>query len=187
MTARPLAGGAPGPVWTAPGVQVNRCAGPNPLWASNGVAFGPDGRLWIAQFLGGTVGALDVTTGGIETVLGPDGPLTAPDDIAFADDGTLFVVDLPAGLVWRRATRAGALAAMAAGTVATLATMLALGDLYANEPVFAGIGSGLVAFVVVSLLTRPTGDDVRAEWDRRSGRSADPVSPDAGPLRHRPG
>ncbi|WP_060722079.1 sodium:solute symporter [Pseudonocardia sp. EC080625-04] len=82
-----------------------------------------------------------------------------------------LLVPVLGGLVWRRATRAGALAAMATGTVATLGTMLALGDLYANEPVFAGIGSGLVVFVVVSLLTRPTGDDVRAEWERRSGRT----------------
>ncbi|MFP5071151.1 hypothetical protein ACLFMI_15990 [Pseudonocardia nantongensis] len=132
MTARPLAGGAPGPVWTAPGLQVKRCAGPNPLWASNGVAFGPDGRLWIAQFLGGTVGALDVTTGGIETVLGPDGPLTAPDDIAFADDGTLFVVDLPAGLVWRR-TPDGALSVAADGIVAPDGIAWHRGRLFVNE------------------------------------------------------
>ena len=83
-----------------------------------------------------------------------------------------LLVPILGGLVWRRATRAGALAAMVVGTVATLTTMLVLGDLYANEPVFAGIGSGLVAFVVGSLLTRPTNDDVRAEWDRRSGRTA---------------
>ncbi|WP_443706279.1 sodium:solute symporter [Pseudonocardia parietis] len=79
-----------------------------------------------------------------------------------------LLVPILGGLVWRRATRAGALAAMAVGTVATLGTMLVLGDLYANEPVFAGVGTGLVAFVAVSLLTRPTGDDVRAEWDRRT-------------------
>ena len=82
-----------------------------------------------------------------------------------------LLVPILGGLFWRRATRAGALAAMGVGTVATLGTMLVLGDLYANEPVFAGIGSGLVVFVVVSLLTAPTGDDVRAEWDRRSGRA----------------
>lgn len=79
-----------------------------------------------------------------------------------------LLVPILGGLVWRRATRSGALAAMAVGTVATIGTMLLLGDLYANEPVFAGVGTGLVAFVVVSLLTRPTGDDVRAEWDRRT-------------------
>ncbi|MEQ3552461.1 sodium:solute symporter [Pseudonocardia nematodicida] len=84
-----------------------------------------------------------------------------------------LLVPILGGLFWRRATRAGALAAMAVGTVATLGTMAALCDLYANEPVFAGLGSGAVAFVVVSLLTRPTGDDIRAEWDRRSRGTAE--------------
>ncbi|WP_226359561.1 sodium:solute symporter [Pseudonocardia sp. ICBG1142] len=83
-----------------------------------------------------------------------------------------LLVPVLGGLLWRRATRAGALAAMGTGTVVTLATMLALGDLYANEPVFAGLGTGLVAFVVVSLATRPVEADVRAGWDARVGAAA---------------
>ncbi|WP_226351700.1 hypothetical protein [Pseudonocardia sp. ICBG601] len=82
---------------TAPGLRAEPLCPPNPLWASNGIVAGPDGRLWIAQFLGGTVSAFDPATGGLETVLGPDGPLTAPDDLVFGADGELFVVDLPAG------------------------------------------------------------------------------------------
>lgn len=83
-----------------------------------------------------------------------------------------LLVPVLGGLLWRRATRAGALAAMGTGTVVTLATMLALGDLYANEPVFAGLGTGLVAFVVVSLATRPVEAEVRAGWDERVGAAA---------------
>ncbi|MCM3848857.1 sodium:solute symporter [Pseudonocardia sp. DR1-2] len=80
-----------------------------------------------------------------------------------------LLVPVLGGLLWRRATRAGALAAMGVGTLVTLGTMLVLGDLYANEPVFAGLGCGLVAFVAVSLATRPVDDGVRTGWDRRVG------------------
>lgn len=132
MSARPHAGPAAGPLWTAPGLRAERLCGPNPLWASNGAAFGPDGRLWIAQFLGGTVGALDVTTGAIETVLGPDGPLTGPDDLVFGDGGELFVVDLPAGLVWRRDPD-GTTTVVADGIVAPDGIAWHRGRLFVNE------------------------------------------------------
>jgi len=78
-----------------------------------------------------------------------------------------LLVPILGGLLWRRATNAGALAAIGAGSVATLTTMLVLGDVFANEPVYFGLGSGLVAFVVVSLATRPTSPEVLASWDRR--------------------
>jgi solute:Na+ symporter, SSS family len=79
-----------------------------------------------------------------------------------------LLVPILGGLVWRRGTGAGALAAMGVGTVATLATMFVVGDLYANEPVYVGLGTGLVAYVVASLTSRPTAPDVLAEWDARS-------------------
>ena len=84
-----------------------------------------------------------------------------------------LLVPILGGLLWRRGTNRGALWAMGTGTVATLATMAVLGDLYANEPVYAGLGTSLVAFVVAGLASRPTDPDVRREWDRRSG-SAQP-------------
>ncbi|WNG95278.1 hypothetical protein [Mycobacterium sp. ITM-2016-00318] len=60
------------------------------------------------------------------------------------------------------------MAAMAVGTVVTLATMIIVGDIFANEPIYFGLASGLVVFVSGSLLSRPTANDVMAEWDRRS-------------------
>nr|WP_246633043.1 sodium:solute symporter [Pseudonocardia nigra] len=78
-----------------------------------------------------------------------------------------LLVPILGGLLWRRGTSAGALLAMAAGTVATLATMLAVGDIYANEPVYVGLAAGLVAYIVASLGSRPTDRAVLAEWDRR--------------------
>ena len=85
-----------------------------------------------------------------------------------------LLVPILGGLLWRRATAAGALTAMAAGTVGTLATMAVVGDIYANSPIYVGLGAGLVSFVGVSLATRPTSEARMREWDRRSaGEAAD--------------
>jgi solute:Na+ symporter, SSS family len=86
-----------------------------------------------------------------------------------------LLVPILGGLVWRRGTGTGALAAMGVGTVATLVTMFVVGDLYANEPVYVGLGTGLVAYLVGSLMTRPTDTAVLAEWDARS-RATDEVA-----------
>jgi solute:Na+ symporter, SSS family len=83
-----------------------------------------------------------------------------------------LLVPILGGLVWRRATIVGAVAAMAVGTVATLVTMAVVGDIYANEPIYVGLGAGLVVFVVGSLASRPTAPEVFAEWDRRSSGAA---------------
>ena len=79
-----------------------------------------------------------------------------------------LLVPILGGLIWRRGTNVGAVAAMAVGTVATLATMIIVGDIFANEPIYVGLASGLVVYVVGSLLSKPTASDVMAEWDRRS-------------------
>ena len=79
-----------------------------------------------------------------------------------------LLVPILGGLIWRRGTNVGAVAAMAVGTVATLATLIAFGDIYAVEPIYFGLASGLVVFVVGSLLSKPTAPEVMAEWDRRS-------------------
>ena len=79
-----------------------------------------------------------------------------------------LLIPILGGLLWRRGTNVGAIAAMAVGTVATLATMISVGDIFANEPIYVGLASGLVVFLVGSLLSKPTARDVMAEWDRRS-------------------
>lgn len=77
-----------------------------------------------------------------------------------------LLVAILGGLVWRRGTRAGALASMLAGSVAVIATMAVTG-LLANEPVYVGLGTALVVYVVVSLLTEPTDPAVLDLWQRR--------------------
>ena len=86
-----------------------------------------------------------------------------------------LLVPILGGLLWRRGTNVGAVAAMAVGTVVTLATMIIVGDIFANEPIYFGLASGLVVYIIGSLLTKPTASDVMAEWDRRSrGESTAP-------------
>ena len=77
-----------------------------------------------------------------------------------------LLVAILGGLVWRRGTRAGALASMLAGSVAVIVTM-ALTGLLANEPVYVGLGTALVVYVVVSLMTEPTDPAVLDLWQRR--------------------
>ncbi|WP_232662360.1 sodium:solute symporter [Pseudonocardia sp. TRM90224] len=87
-----------------------------------------------------------------------------------------LLVPILGGLLWRRGTSVGAVVAMAVGTVATLTTMAIVGDIFANEPIYYGLGCGLVAYVVASLLTAPTPPEVLAEWDRRSSDTKTPAA-----------
>ncbi|MFI0773472.1 hypothetical protein [Streptomyces sp. NPDC021212] len=83
-------------------LRARRLNPPSPLWGSNGVAFGPDGRLYVAQYLAGQISAVDPATGDIEVVVPMDGPVQSPDDLAFGADGSMYIADLIPGRVWRR-------------------------------------------------------------------------------------
>lgn len=80
--------------------------------------------------------------------------------------GGLLVAVL-GGLLWRRGTNVGALVSMAAGTLATLITMVVVGDIYANEPIYFGLGAAFIGYLAGSLASRPTDAHVLAAWDRR--------------------
>ena len=91
--------------------------------------------------------------------------------------GGLFVAIL-GGLVWKRGNGAGAVASMIVGTIVTLASMGIyagiygdlLSGIYANEPIYWGLLSSAIIYVVVSLATKPTPPDVLQRWeDRKAG------------------
>ncbi|MCA3749065.1 MAG: sodium:solute symporter, partial [Rubrobacter sp.] len=87
--------------------------------------------------------------------------------------GALFVPIIGA-LFWRRATGAGALVSMLVSSVVVVALMLWQG-LLANSPIYVGMLTSLVVFVVVSLLTRPHTAEQAADWDRgAAGAGRDP-------------
>ncbi|BBY30671.1 sodium:solute symporter [Mycolicibacterium sediminis] len=88
-----------------------------------------------------------------------------------------LLVSILGGFLWKRATGIGALWSMIAGTVVTLGTMVAVGDVLANKPIYFGLAASLVAYVVGSLLTARTPPGVLAVWENRlAGR--DPVAED---------
>lgn len=78
-----------------------------------------------------------------------------------------LLVPILGGFLWKRATGAGALAAMAVGTLVTLGTMAVVGDVLANEPIYFGLVSSLITYVVVSLATPRTSTEVLRVWDDR--------------------
>lgn len=65
---------------------------------------------------------------------------------------------------------------MAVGGLAVIGLMAGYGIL-ANEPVYYGLPASLVAYVAVSLATRPTDEAVLAVWrERLAGRSPELAS-----------
>ncbi|MFF7181632.1 sodium:solute symporter [Streptomyces sp. NPDC008121] len=84
-----------------------------------------------------------------------------------------LLVPILGGLLWRRGTVQGALAAVAVGGLSVIGLMWTYGIL-ANEPVYYGLLASLAAYVIVSLATRPTDPAVLAAWRARlAGRDTD--------------
>ncbi|TPQ21481.1 sodium:solute symporter [Streptomyces sporangiiformans] len=87
-----------------------------------------------------------------------------------------LLVPILGGLLWKRGNLPGALAAMTAGSVTVIALMATEGML-ANEPIYYGLATSLVAYAAVSLSTRPTDSRVLDQWRRRlAGQATDPDS-----------
>ena len=80
--------GAPEPSQpTGPTVTVLSQGGP--LHGTNGVLFGPDGRLYVASISSPAVVALDPESGAILERWGPEEGVKGPDDLAFGPVGSL--------------------------------------------------------------------------------------------------
>ena len=93
--------GAPEPSQpTGPTVTVLSQGGP--LHGTNGVMFGPDGRLYVASISSPAVVALDPESGAILERWGPEEGVKGPDDLAFGPDGSMFWTDWAFGDVGRR-------------------------------------------------------------------------------------
>ncbi|MEU0048716.1 sodium:solute symporter [Streptomyces sp. NPDC006184] len=87
-----------------------------------------------------------------------------------------LLVPILGGLLWKRGTAPGALASVVVGGLAVIGLMAGYGIL-ADEPVYYGLPASLVAYVAVSLATRPTDEAVLAAWrERLAGRSPELVS-----------
>lgn len=77
----------------APGWRIERVIGPSRLYGSNGMRFGPDGLLYVAQCFGNEITAFDTTSGARKDVSRNGGPIKAPDDLAFDSRGLLYVTE----------------------------------------------------------------------------------------------
>ncbi|WP_171170349.1 sodium:solute symporter [Streptomyces sp. I05A-00742] len=85
-----------------------------------------------------------------------------------------LLVPVLGGLLWRRGTGAGALAAIITGGATVLALIGWLG-IMANEPILYGLLASLTAYVVVSLATERTDAAVLETWQRRLAGEGSPV------------
>ena len=93
-----------------------------------------------------------------------------------------LLVPILGGLLWKRGTVQGALASVAVGGVAVIVLMATHGIL-ANEPVYYGLLASLVAYVAVSLATKPTDAAVLAAWrERLAGRTPVPATEGTVPV-----
>ncbi|MER7987346.1 sodium:solute symporter [Streptomyces noursei] len=92
-----------------------------------------------------------------------------------------LLVPILGGLLWKRGNAAGALASVVVGGVTVVGLMVALGVL-ANEPIYYGLLASLVAYVAVSLATRPTDAVVLAAWRERLGPRPAAVAAAPGPA-----
>ena len=90
------------PANVAEGWTLARLTPPSRLHGANGIAAGPDGRLWVAQVPGSQVSAIDVDSGAIETISAMGGDIVAPDDLVFDDVGNLYLTEITEGRVCRR-------------------------------------------------------------------------------------
>src|SRR5712691_10189082 len=73
----------------APGWRISRVLPASGLFGANGMQFGLDGRLYVAQAFGSQVTTVNINSGGLEIISPLGGPIVAPYDVAFDSSGTL--------------------------------------------------------------------------------------------------
>lgn len=97
-----------------------------------------------------------------------------------------LLVAIIGGLVWKRGTGLGAAWSMAVGCIVTIASLViyatgiihSVDGIYANEPIYFGLASSLIVYVVVSLLSPETPAHIRKVWDDRLAAAATDSNPD---------
>jgi len=76
------------------GWQCHHVTPPSALFGANGIQFGTDGRLYVAQAMGNQVTAIDTHTGEHEVISPNGGPIIGPDDVAFDRAGNMYSTEV---------------------------------------------------------------------------------------------
>ena len=77
----------------APGWRLERLTPPSRLYGANGMRAAPDGRIFVAEFVGIRISLLDPDSGRLETVCAQGGEIVGPDDLALDAKGNIFVTE----------------------------------------------------------------------------------------------
>lgn len=72
-----------------------------PIRGANGIAFGPDGLLYVTSSVGSTISIIDPDSGKVMKTLGRADGIVGPDDVAFGPDGSLYWTAFFTGQVGR--------------------------------------------------------------------------------------
>lgn len=115
-------------------------------------------RVWLAVFGVVSMGLACVMPSVVEA-------LTVAYNILVAG----LLIPILGGLVFRRGTIVGVLAGMIAGSV-TAVVMMAVVGIFADSPIYTGLAASIIAYLVGSLVSRPTPEPVLAAWDARLRR-----------------
>ena len=91
---------ARGAIQLEPGYTIERIVAGSGLHAANGIAFGPDGRLYVASVPGESIFALDTATGAVTVEVEPFAG--EADDLVFTPEGDLIWTAFMEGAVRRR-------------------------------------------------------------------------------------
>lgn len=78
----------------APGHTVEHALPPSAMFGANGMRFGPDNHLYVAQAFGSQISEVDPVSGKVTTVAPVGGAIVAPDDLAFDSAGTLYATEV---------------------------------------------------------------------------------------------
>ena len=78
----------------AAGWNLTNVTPPSALFGANGIQFGTDGRLYVAQAMGNQVTAIDTTSGEHEVISPNGGPIVGPDDVAFDSQGNMYSTEV---------------------------------------------------------------------------------------------
>ena len=86
----------------APGWRLDTVTPPSRLGGSNGMTFGPDGRLYVTQVFASQVTAIDIDSGAHEVFSPLGSGIVGPDDAIFGADGTFYATEPLIGRVTAR-------------------------------------------------------------------------------------